>query len=89
MPRVLFTSNLQSHVGAPETIVAAGTVADALFEALRDRDSLRTYVLDDQGRLRNHIAVFVDGRPVTDRAQLSDPVEEHGEVYVMQALSGG
>ena len=31
----------------------------------------------------------VDGRRVSDRVGLSEPVRDGGEVYVMQALSGG
>jgi hypothetical protein len=33
--------------------------------------------------------VFVDGRAIKDRKELSDAVPENGEVFVMQALSGG
>ena len=47
------------------------------------------YLLDDQGGLRKHMVVFVNGRAIRDRATLTDPVPEDGEVYVMQALSGG
>ena len=50
---------------------------------------LRGYVLDDQGRLRKHVAVFVDGKLVEDREALSDAVRDDSEIFVMQALSGG
>jgi hypothetical protein len=46
-------------------------------------------VLDDQGRLRRHVHVFVDGVLVADRERLSDPVGPASELHVMQALSGG
>jgi sulfur-carrier protein len=46
-------------------------------------------VLDEQGAVRPHMVVFVDGRQVRDRQQLSDPVPRDGEIYVAQALSGG
>jgi hypothetical protein len=35
------------------------------------------------------MAVFVNGLAIRDRLKLSDPVPEDGEVYIMQALSGG
>ena len=50
---------------------------------------LRGYVLDDQGALRRHMIVFVDGQQIDDRDHLSDPVRATSEIYVMQALSGG
>jgi hypothetical protein len=46
-------------------------------------------VLDEQGALRQHVAVYVDGRLVKDRSGLTDSVGPHDEIYVFQALSGG
>ncbi len=89
MPRVVFTSNLQRHVSCPETQVAAGTVRTALQQVFAAQPQARGYVLDEQGHLRKHVVVFVDGQRVRDREQLSDRVREESEVYVMQALTGG
>ena len=49
----------------------------------------RGYVLDDQGALRRHVAIYVNGRPIGDRVRLTDPVAADDEIYVFQALSGG
>ncbi len=46
-------------------------------------------MLDEQGAVRPHMVVFVDGRQVRDRQHLSDLVPRDGEIYVAQALSGG
>jgi molybdopterin converting factor small subunit len=89
MPRVVFTSNLQRHVNCPETQVAAGTVHSALAQVFAAQPQARGYVLDEQGHLRKHVVVFVDGQRVRDREGLSDPVRDSSEVYVMQALTGG
>jgi len=89
VPRVVFTSNLQRHVSCPESQVAAGTVRSALAQVFAAQPQARGYVLDEQGHLRKHVVIFVDGRRVRDREQLSDPVHEASEVYVLQALTGG
>jgi sulfur-carrier protein len=89
MAVVHFTSHLQSFVNCEPVEVVGQTVGAALQAALSGRDQLRTYVLDDQGRLRRHVMIFVDGEMVGDRLGLSDPVRSDSEVYVMQALSGG
>jgi molybdopterin synthase sulfur carrier subunit len=89
MPRVVFTSNLQRHVSCPETQVAPGTVRTALDQVFASQPQARAYVLDEQGHLRKHVAVFVDGQRVRDRERLSDAVGAASEVYVMQALTGG
>ena len=45
--------------------------------------------IDDQSALRKHMNIFVNGNRVRDRIHLSDPVPVDGEIYVIQALSGG
>ena len=64
-------------------------MSDALSRVFRDNPGLRSYVLDDQGRLRTHVVIYVDGRPLRDRVTLGDPLHDAAEVHVMQALSGG
>lgn len=89
MATVVFTQNLKRHVECPTEIAAGETVRAVLETVFRANPKLRGYVLDDQGALRHHMMVFVDGEPITDRAGLADPVRATSEVYVMQALSGG
>jgi len=89
MPRVVFTQNLQRHVACPPCDVDGATVREVLDAAFAANPRARGYVLDDHGELRHHMVVFVDGRMIGDRAGLSDSVPAAGEVYVMQALSGG
>ena len=89
MPTVRFTQNLVRHVSVPDTEVTGATVRESLEVVFQANPSLRSYVLDDQGRLRQHVMVFVDGEMVRDREQLGDAVQPSSEVYVMQALSGG
>ena len=89
MATVVFTQNLKRHVECPTEVVAGATVRAVLDAVFADNPRLRGYVLDDQGALRYHMMVFVDGEPITDRRDLSDPVRDASEVYVMQALSGG
>ena len=89
MARVSFTSALQRFLPAPSTEVEGATVGAALAVVFATRPVLRGYVLDDQGALRRHVAVYVNGQPVRDRVRLTDPVGPHDEIYVFQALSGG
>lgn len=89
MPTVSFTSALQRFLPAPPSQVEGGTVGDALAIVFASRPALRGYVLDDQGAVRRHVAVYINGRPVSDRNGLTDPVGPKDEIYVFQALSGG
>ncbi len=89
MPEVSFTAALERFVTAPTSRVSGATVRAALEEVFRGNPRLRGYVLDDQGRLRRHVVVFVDGEPVSDREGLGDGIGPGAKVFVMQALSGG
>lgn len=73
----------------PERDVSARSVDEALSIVFADEPRLRGYILDDQGGLRRHLSVFVDGRPLRDRRHLSDGVDPDSRIYVVQALSGG
>lgn len=89
MPTVSFTSALRRFLPAPTTEVAGGSVGDALALVFASHPSLRGYLLDDQGALRRHVAVYVNGEPVKDRITLGDAVGPRDEIHVFQALSGG
>lgn len=85
MPRVSFTANLRRHLRCPEQTVPGSTVRAVLEQAFAVEPKLRSYILDDQDRVRKHVVVYVNG----DRVGLCDPVNEADEVFVFQALSGG
>jgi molybdopterin synthase sulfur carrier subunit len=89
MAKVVFTPNIQRHVVCPETQAPGCTVREVLDNVFAENVEARSYVLDDQRALRKHMAIFVDGRMIRDRAGLGDPVGETSTIYVFQALSGG
>jgi hypothetical protein len=89
VPLVTFTSALERHVQCPPMRVDATTLRAALEAYFAAHPRVRAYVLDEQGALRHHVVVFVDGAMAQDRAHLAEPVAPSAEIYVMQALSGG
>jgi hypothetical protein len=89
MPQVSFTPNLSRHTNCPRSEFAARTVAELLDRYFERWPDVRGFVLDDQGHVRKHIKVFVDGRNLLDRSSLSDQLRPDSEVHVFQALSGG
>lgn len=89
MACVRFTENIQRHVDCPPCEAAGQTVREVLDFVFQTNERARGYVLDDRGEVRKHMIVFVDGKAVSDRKGLTDPVKEGSEIYIMQALSGG
>ncbi|HEY0094331.1 MAG TPA: MoaD/ThiS family protein [Archangium sp.] len=89
MPRISFTSSLQRHVSCPPETVGGATVREALEQYFTRHPQVRGYVLDEQGALRHHVVVFVNGGQLRDRSGQQEPLTEAADIYVMQALSGG
>ncbi|MCG7984656.1 MAG: MoaD/ThiS family protein [Candidatus Thiodiazotropha lotti] len=89
MPTLSFTSNLTRHIDSPDAAFEAATVAQLFDCYFSQWPEVRGYVLDDQGAVRNHIIVLVNGRGLRDRRSLSDALGPESEVFVIQALSGG
>ena len=89
MATVRFTRNIQRHVECPTREISGSTIRMVLDEYFRENERARGYVLDEQGRIREHMVVFIDGEMVRDRNGLSDPVRPQSVIDVIQSLSGG
>ena len=89
MPHLNFTRHLSRHVPTPDALVPGATVRQALDAYFREHPQVRGYVLDEQGTVRKHVAVFLNGTLVRDRTGLTDPVGDADTIFVAQALSGG
>jgi len=89
LAQVFFTPNLQRHVNCPTHEVEGETVRELLDEVFERNEQVRSYIVDEQGAVRAHMVIFVNGRAINDRENLSDAVPIGAEVYIMQALSGG
>lgn len=89
MAKLVFTQQLRRFTEIPEVESQADNLRDALEAAFAINPQLRTYILDEQGDLRFHVVVFIDGKRVVNRSSLRDVLNPHSQVYILQALSGG
>jgi sulfur carrier protein ThiS len=89
MTTLSFTPNLLRHVETPTARVEGTTVRQVLEAYFQANPKVRGYVLDDQGTLRKHVAIFLNQEPIRDRTELSESVRENDDLFVVQALSGG
>jgi molybdopterin converting factor small subunit len=89
MAQVYFTARLRAVVAASPVEAAGQTVGEALAAVFAENPQAEGYVLDEQGALRQHVCVFLDGVRLPNDNALQEPLREGAEIYVMQALSGG
>jgi molybdopterin converting factor small subunit len=85
--KVRIPTPLRSYTDQRPVVDAVGaTVADLLADLDRQFPGIRFRAVDEQGRLRPHVNIWVGQDPVRDLAM---PVGDADEVTIMQALSGG
>ena len=71
--------------GETRVEVSGNNVGEALDDLVRNHPRLKTWVLDDQGQIRRHVNVFVDG----SRADRDVALKPTSELNIIQAISGG
>ena len=89
MAHLEFAPALQRHAAAPPVTAPAASLQSLLAAAFEQQPALQSYVLDEQGCVRKHVAVFLNGRLLHDRKHLDVPLAADDRVYIAQALSGG
>lgn len=90
MQKVRFTSALKRFFPSlKEEEVKGKTVSEVLNKLEEKYPGMKDYLLEEGGRVRKHINIFIGDQLVDDREGLSDVVKEGDEILIFQALSGG
>jgi len=84
--RVLIPSALLSYTGVPWVDAAGDTVAMVFDDLDRRFPGIRFRMVDERGRVRRHLRLFLAGEALSD---LATPVAADSELLIVQALSGG
>lgn len=84
---VLIPSPLRSYTGGRARVRATGgSLRDLLADIDQQFPGFRFRMVDEQGKTRAHMRIFVNGSAVFD---LNIALHETDEVAIVQALSGG
>ncbi len=90
MAHVSFTRHLERFFpDLKEGEVPGATVRELVTELDRRYPGLASYLVDETGRLRRHVNVFIGEEPIGDRQHLGDALAPTDHVFFLQALSGG
>ena len=85
--KVRIPTPLRSYTDQRAEVDANGsTLAELLVDLDRRYPGIRFRMVDEQGRIRKHMKVFLNGESERD---LGASIRESDEVVIMQALSGG
>jgi molybdopterin converting factor small subunit len=84
---VRIPSPLRSYTGGAATVSADGASLSEVLSSLEHRfGGMRFRMIDEQGRIRPHIRVYVN---LGEARTLDAPVRAGDTVHVICALSGG
>lgn len=85
--RVRVASPLRSYTHGAPVVEGKGNTLEAVLADLDARfPGIRFRMIDEQGRVRPHIRLFINTR---EAGQLDLAVEDRDEVHLVCALSGG
>jgi sulfur-carrier protein len=88
--RLLLPAALRRYAGEDaEVEIRGGTLGAALDELAERLPQLERRLRDEQGLLRPHVLLFVDGVSVRGGVPMETPVRDGAEVFVAPAVSGG
>ena len=71
--------------GASDIEVAAATVGEAIRALEASHPKLAGWIVDEQGHVRPHINVFVNG----DRMREDAPLAPGDRIHILPSISGG
>ena len=84
--RVLIPSALQSYTGASWVEADGTTLGEVLADLDRRYPGIRFRMIDEQGRIREHIRLFVNAELARD---LERELSDRDHVQILCAISGG
>ena len=85
MAQVMLRAPLSELCGGRAHAIAGATVGEVLVALEREHPPIAGWVLDERGRIREHVNVFVNGTQGEERT----PVTGDDRVHVLPAITGG
>lgn len=84
-----FLTDFTNGVGTIELKSSPATVRQALDELWQLHVGLRDRVVSEQGHLRQHVNIFLNGENIRRKELLETAVSGNGEITILPSVSGG
>lgn len=89
MPIIRIPAVISETGGSKKVEVGGATVLEALHAYGEEYGSELEENVLEEGRIKEYINVYVNGKDVRDREGVDTPVEDEDEIRIIPAASGG
>lgn len=88
--RVMIPTALRQYAGNQESVeVQAVTVGEAIKKLVDSHETLKRHILNEQGKLRNFVNVYVNEEDIRYLNDAQTPVKDGDTVTIVPAIAGG
>ena len=88
--RVMIPTALRQYAGNQESVeVQAVTVGEAIKKLVDSHETLKRHILNEQGKLRNFVNVYVNEEDIRYLKDGQTPVKDGDTVTIVPAIAGG
>lgn len=87
---VRLPGSLRDAVGGTTRLAADGsTLGDVIADIDRRHPGFRSLIVDDAGRLKTYVNVYIGDQDARSNGGLGAPVRDGSEVMLIPAMAGG
>jgi len=90
MPTLTLPALMKYYVNdLSEVQITGSTVSQAINDLTSQYPAIKPHIIDNQGRLRRHVNLFVNKENINDLNGLDTSIEESDIIILMPSITGG
>ena len=90
MPTLTLPALMKYYVNdLSEIKVSGSTVSQAINDLTTQYPTIKPHIMDNQGRLRRHVNLFINKENIKNLNGLDTPIEESDLIILMPSITGG
>ena len=90
MPTLTLPALMKYYVNdLSEVQITGSTVSQAINDLTSQYPAIKPHIIDDQGRLRRHVNLFINKENINNLNGLDTSIEESDIIILMPSITGG
>jgi len=90
MPKLTLPALMKYYVNdLSEVQITGSTVSQAINDLTSQYPAIKPHIIDNQGRLRRHVNLFINKENINNLNGLDTSIEESDIIILMPSITGG